>query len=59
MPRGIAEFFNVPNHPNFRTPSAGASVVFTGLGRFNPTAWRYTGTTTTSRQTQFALRFSF
>ena len=53
-----SEFFNVMNHPNFRTPAAG-SIVFTGLGRFNPTAWRYTGTATTSRQTQFALRFSF
>ena len=54
-----AEFFNLPNHPNFRTPSVGSIVVFTGSGRFNPTAWRYTGTATTSRQTQFALRFSF
>jgi hypothetical protein len=52
-----AEFFNLANHPNFRTPTG--SVVFTGSGRFNPTAWRYTGTATTSRQTQFALRFSF
>jgi len=52
-----AEFFNLANHPNFRTPTG--SVVFTGSGRFNPTAVRYTGTATTSRQTQFALRFSF
>jgi len=54
-----AEFFNLTNHPNFRTPSAGAIVLFTGLGRFNSTATRYTGTATLSRQTQFALRFSF
>jgi len=54
-----AEFFNMTNHPNFRTPAAGSIAVFTGLGRFNPTAWRYTATATTSRQTQFALRFSF
>jgi hypothetical protein len=54
-----AEFFNVTNHPTFRTPATGSSVVFTGLGRFNPTAWRYTATATTARQTQFALRFSF
>jgi hypothetical protein len=54
-----AEFFNVTNHPNFRTPATGSIVVFTGLGGFNPTASRYTATATTSRQTQFALRFSF
>ena len=55
-----AEFFNLTNHPNFRTPTGSGSIqVFTGSGRFNPTAWRYTGTATTSRQTQFALRFSF
>ena len=54
-----AEFFNLTNHPNFRTPGGGSIVVFTGSGRFNPTAWRYTSTATTSRQIQFALRFSF
>jgi hypothetical protein len=54
-----AEFFNLTNHPNFRTPASGSIQVFTGSGRFNTTAWRYTGTATTSRQTQFALRFSF
>ena len=54
-----AEFFNLLNHPNFRTPSSDTIRVFTGSGRFNATAWRYTGTATTSRQTQFALRFSF
>ena len=54
-----AEFFNLPNHPNFRTPGGGSIVVFTGSGRFNPAAWRYTGTATTARQTQFALRYSF
>ena len=54
-----AEFFNLPNHPNFRTPTGGSIVVLTGSGRFNPAAWRYTGTATTARQTQFALRYSF
>jgi hypothetical protein len=54
-----AEFFNLPNHSNFRTPTGASIVVFTGSGRFNPAAWRYTGTATTARQTQFALRFSF
>ena len=54
-----AEFFNLMNHPNFRTPGGNSIRVFTGSGRFNPTAWQYTGTSTTSRQIQFALRFSF
>jgi hypothetical protein len=54
-----AEFFNLPNHPNFRTPTGSSMVIFTGSGRFNRTGVRYTGTATTSRQTQFALRFSF
>lgn len=54
-----AEFFNLMNHPNFRTPTGNSLVLFTGSGRFNPSAVRYTGTATTSRQTQFALRLSF
>jgi len=53
-----AEFFNVPNHPTFGRPRTG---VFTGAfpGRPNPTAGRINSTVTTSRQIQFALRFSF
>ncbi|MBI4465319.1 MAG: hypothetical protein HY647_11500, partial [Acidobacteria bacterium] len=53
-----AEFFNFPNHTNFSKPSSG---VFTGAfpGRFNATAGRISETNTTSRQVQFALRFSF
>ena len=54
-----AEFFNLMNHPNFRTPTGSSIVLFTGSGRYNPTGVLYTGTATTSRQTQFALRFSF
>ena len=53
------EFFNLMNHPTFRTPGAGSVQVFTGSGRFNPTAWTYTSTATTARQVQFALRLSF
>jgi len=53
------EFFNLLNHPTFRTPAAGSVQVFTGSGRFNPTAWTYTSTATTARQVQFALRLSF
>lgn len=53
-----AEFFNLPNHPNF---GKARSSVFSGAdpGRSNPTAGRINSTTTTSRQIQFALRFSF
>src|SRR5438309_937135 len=32
------EFFNLMNHPTFRTPGVGSVQVFTGSGRFNPTA---------------------
>jgi hypothetical protein len=54
-----AEFFNLMNHPTFRTPAVGSVLVLTGSGRFNPTAWTYTSTATTARQVQFALRLSF
>ncbi len=54
-----AEFFNLTNHPNFRTPTSGSMVVFTGSGRFSSTVARYVNTATTSRQIQFALRLSF
>jgi hypothetical protein len=53
-----AEFFNVPNRANFGRVLSG---VFGGAfpGRLNPTAGRINSTITTSRQIQFALRFSF
>jgi hypothetical protein len=53
-----AEFFNVPNRANFGRVLSG---VFSGAfpGRLNPTAGRINSTITTSRQIQFALRFSF
>ncbi len=54
-----AEFFNLPNHPNFRGPNRGSLLVFSGTGRFSPTALSATGTATTARQIQFALRLSF
>jgi hypothetical protein len=54
-----AEFFNLMNHPTFRTPGVGSVLVFTGSGHFNPTAWQYTATATTARQIQLALRLSF
>ncbi len=55
-----AEFFNLPNHTNFNRNTAGSTIIFSGAsGRPNPVAGRLTGTTTTARQIQFALRFSF
>ncbi|MCZ6491175.1 MAG: TonB-dependent receptor [Acidobacteria bacterium] len=55
-----AEIFNVLNHPNFGRVSGGSTVVFSGeSGRLNSTAGRIRETSATSRQIQFALRFSF
>lgn len=55
-----AEVFNLPNHTNFANPSQSSLIVFSGTsGRPNPTAGRILRTTTTARQIQFALRFSF
>ena len=64
-----AEFFNIFNITNFQTP---AYTLFSGraagctsgavpntCGVVSPTAGRITGTTTTSRQIQFALRLIF
>ena len=60
-----AEYFNVANHANFTTPNA---VVFstgptpakpTTAAAFSPTAGVLTGTATTSRQLQFALKLLF
>ena len=52
-----ADIFNLPNHPNFTSPSP---VVFSGRsGNRTSTAGRISRTATTSRQIQFALRFSF
>src|SRR3989449_1020773 len=53
------EFFNLLNHPTFRTPAAGSVLVFTGSGRFKPTASTYTSTATTPRQVPFSVRLSF
>lgn len=55
-----AEVFNLPNHTNFASPSTSPSTVFSGSsGRPNATAGRLLRSATTSRQIQFALRFSF
>ncbi len=52
-----AEFFNLPNHPNFAVPRRGSTDVSSGAA--SPTAGRITSTVTPPRQIQFALRLSF
>jgi hypothetical protein len=51
-----AEFFNLPNHPNFNGPS---SAVFTNTGAVSPTVGIINQTLGTPRQVQFALKFEF
>ena len=50
-----AEFFNMANHPNFRTPS---TAIFSSRGRLGD-AGRITGTRTSGRQIQFGLKLQF
>jgi hypothetical protein len=55
-----AEFFNILNHPNFALPNASAfTQTADGGGTPNPTFGKITGTTTSSRQIQFALKLMF
>ncbi|MBI4464885.1 MAG: TonB-dependent receptor [Acidobacteria bacterium] len=58
-----ADIFNLPNHTNFNKNTASSLIIFSGLSggsaRRNSTAGRIQETATTSRQIQFALRFSF
>lgn len=62
-----ADFFNLPNHPNFATPSnttafqvGGGDTVFGDTsGKPVGNAGQIFSTVTTSRQIQFSLRFSF
>ena len=64
-----AEFFNIFNIPNFQVPSytifsgraAGCTsgAIPNNCGVISPSAGRITGTTTTSRQIQFAMRLVF
>jgi hypothetical protein len=51
------EAFNLPNRPNFAIPSD--LKLFNNQGQRLPTAGRITNTTTSSRQIQLAMRFSF
>ena len=52
-----AEFFNLTNRPNFSLPSG--LTLFTGSGARVGSAGRITSTSTTSRQIQLSLRWSF
>jgi hypothetical protein len=51
------EAFNLANHPNFQLPSA--LNLFASTGQRVGSAGRITGTTTSSRQLQVSLRWSF
>ena len=54
------EIFNPLNHTAFSgTRGSGASIFSGAPGRINPSIGRISSTSTTSRQIQFALRFSF
>ncbi|MBI2822024.1 MAG: TonB-dependent receptor [Acidobacteria bacterium] len=58
-----ADIFNLPNHTNFGGSRGSSIVIFSGqsggVARRGATAGRIGTTATTSRQIQFALRFSF
>jgi Carboxypeptidase regulatory-like domain/TonB-dependent Receptor Plug Domain/TonB dependent receptor len=55
-----AEIFNILNHPNFAPPVQGVNTdIFDGTGTPNPTAGLLTRTTTTARETQFAVKVIF
>ncbi len=51
-----AEFFNILNHANFGLPQ---NVPLTSTGAVSGSAGRITNVTTTSRQIQFGLKFTF
>ena len=52
------EIFNLPNVPNFATPS-GRTTFTSAAGAVAPNRGRITATTTTSRQIQFGLKLNF
>ena len=54
-----AESYNLTNHPNFAVPSGDNLSLFDSQGQRLETAGRITSTTTTSRQIQLSLRWSF
>lgn len=56
-----AECFNLLNHSNFNLPTAGLNGggIFSQAGIINPAGAEITGTVTTSRQLQFALKVIF
>jgi hypothetical protein len=55
-----AEIFNILNHPNFAPPSTPTNTdIFDGTGAPNNLAGRITGTTTTAREIQLAVKVIF
>ena len=53
------EVFNILNHANFSPPAVGKLDVFDANGKATGTAGLLTSTTTTSREIQFALKFTW
>jgi outer membrane receptor protein involved in Fe transport len=55
-----AEIFNLLNHANFAPPASPNNTdIFDGTGTLSPVAGALTRTTTSSRQTQFAIKVIF
>ena len=54
-----AEFFNILNHTNFAGPGAGVYAGTASVQNPSPTAGIVSGTATTSRQIQFAIKVMF
>jgi hypothetical protein len=53
------ELFNVPNHPNFKTPDRTVAQIFNVSGAPLVNGGYLNGTSTTSRQIQLVLRLTF
>jgi outer membrane receptor protein involved in Fe transport len=54
-----AEFFNLPNHPNWAQPGNSIYLNGVGSGTINPNVGKATAIIGTSRQIQFGLRIAF
>jgi hypothetical protein len=53
------EVFNILNHANFATPTLANSEIFDSSGTAVPSAGFLTATTTSARQMQFAMKFTW
>jgi len=53
------EIFNILNRANFQTPALTNDNIFTTTGSLDPSAGLLTATTTTAREIQFAMKFTW